>query len=436
VARSRRLGAGTNQESVRRHNLGTVLSHVHQEGQLSRAELTARMGLNRSTIAGLVGELVELGAVAEAAPGLPAAGRSAARRPAAGRPAAGRSAARRPGAGRPSLDVRPSGDSVYVVAVDIGVSGLQVARVGLGGRILQRAAGPMPGSRRPAVVASAAVRLVREVVAGAPSGAALLGIGVGVPGVVREGKGVVRLAPNLGWRDVPLARLLQERMAGAVPVDVANDADLGVLAEHTRGVAVGYDNVVFVMGDVGLGGGVIAGGRPLHGVGGYAGELGHLRVNSRGRSCRCGSVGCWETEVCAPAIRRALRMPDAEVAQLTAALAALPRPTRALQVVGRYLGAGLGNVVNLLNPEMIVLGGVLRSLLPAVREVALGALADSSLQAPREQVQVVVPGLGGDAVLVGAAERSFEAVLTDPARVLSGACRDAPAAVSPPARAN
>ncbi len=415
VARARRLGAGTNQESVRRHNLGTVLSHVHQEGQLSRAELTARMGLNRSTIAGLVGELVGLGAVAEAAPG--------------------EQAARRPGAGRPSLDVRAGGAAVFVVAVDVGVSVLRVARVGLGGQVLQRADGPMPGPGGPGSVATAAVRLVRQVVGGAPAGAALLGVGVGVPGVVREGDGVVRFAPNIGWRDVPLARLLRQRMAGEVPVDVANDADLGVLAEHTRGAAVGYDNVVFVIGDVGLGGGVIAGGRPLHGVGGYAGELGHLRVNPRGRPCRCGSVGCWETEVCAPAVARALRMPDADLPRLTAALAEVRRPTRSLEVVGRYLGAGLGNVVNLLNPEMIVLGGLLRSLLPAVREVALAELADSSLQAPREQVQVVVPRLGGDAVLVGAAERAFEAVLTDPAQVLSRACRDAPSAVAAPPRA-
>ncbi|HEX3005872.1 MAG TPA: ROK family transcriptional regulator [Angustibacter sp.] len=411
---ARRHGAGTNQEAVRRHNLGTLLAHVHHDGQLSRAELTARMGLNRSTIGALVGELVELGLVDEAAPSERRSGRH--------------------GAGRPSLDVRPHAEAVYVIAIDIGVKALQVACVGLGGELLQRASGRTPTSHSPAAVATAAVRLVRQIVAKAPPGAALLGVSVGVPGVVRESDGVVRFAPNLGWHDVPLQQLLCERMAGSVPLHVANDADLGVLAEHTRGAAVGYDNVVFLMGDVGLGGGVIVDGHPLHGVGGYAGELGHLMVNSRGRTCRCGSVGCWETEVCSPAVARALRLDDIELEPMVERLKQVVRPSAALRDVGRYLGMGLGSVVNVLNPEVIVLGGIFRALYPAVRQDTLEALTAVALEAPREQVKVVVPQLAGDAVLVGAAERAFEALLADPAGVLAVACRQAALSVAAPQR--
>lgn len=410
---ARRPGTGTNQEAVRRHNLGTLVSHLHHDGQLSRAELTTRMGLNRSTIGALVGELVDLGAVVETAPG-------------------DRDGRRRAGAGRPSLDVQPSSEAVFVIAVDIGVKVLHVARIGLGGHVLQRASGRTPVSHSPAAVATAVVRLVRQIVGQVPCGAALLGIGVGVPGVVRERDGVVRFAPNLGWHDVPLAQLLSERMAGRVPLYVANDADLGVLAEHTRGAAVGYDNVVFLMGDVGLGGGVIVDAHPMQGVGGYAGELGHLMVNSRGRVCRCGSTGCWETEVCSPAIARALRIEDADVEQLVERLRRLDRPTAGLREVGRHLGAGLGSVVNVLNPEVIVLGGIFRALYPVVREEALRALSTAALEAPREQVQVVLPQLGGDAVLIGAAEKAFEQLLVDPARALGQACRDAPAAAAVP----
>jgi predicted NBD/HSP70 family sugar kinase len=411
---ARRHGAGTNQEAVRRHNLGTLLAHVHHDGQLSRAELTARMGLNRSTIGALVGELVELGLVDEAAPSERRSGRH--------------------GAGRPSLDVRPDPEAVYVIAIDIGVKVLQVARVGLGGELLQRASGRTPTSHSPAAVATAAVRLVRQIVAAAPSGAALLGVSVGVPGVVRESDGVVRFAPNLGWHDVPLQQLLRERMAGSVPLHVANDADLGVLAEHTRGAALGYDNVVFLMGDVGLGGGVIVDGHPLHGVGGYAGELGHLMVNSRGRTCRCGSVGCWETEVCSPAIARALRLDDIELEPMVERLKQVVRPSASLRDVGRYLGMGLGSVVNVLNPEVIVLGGIFRALFPAVRDDTLQALTAVALEAPREQVKVVVPQLAGDAVLVGAAERAFEALLADPAGALADSCRQAALSVAAPQR--
>ncbi|WP_426566727.1 ROK family protein [Angustibacter sp. McL0619] len=412
MATARRPGTGTNQEAVRRHNLGTVLAHLHHDGQLSRAELTVRMGLNRSTIGALVGELVELGAVVETAPS---------ERPGGRRPA-----------GRPSLDVRPSSDAVYVIAVDVGVKVLQVARIGLGGDVLQRASGRTPVSHSPAAVATAVVRLIRQIVSSAPPGSALLGIGLGVPGVVRERDGVVRFAPNLGWHDVPFAQLLRERMSLPVLLHVGNDADLGVLAEHTRGAGVGYDNVVFLMGDVGLGGGVIVDAHPLQGIGGYAGELGHLIVNSRGRVCRCGSTGCWETEVCLPAISRALKLDDGELDEVMQRLAEVERPSAALREVGRYLGVGLGSVVNVLNPEVVVLGGLFRALFPVVQAQALQALTDSALEAPREQVHVVVPMLGGDAVLIGGAEKAFEYLLADPARALSEACRDAITATAAP----
>jgi predicted NBD/HSP70 family sugar kinase len=216
---------------------------------------------------------------------------------------------------------------------------------------------------------------------------------------------------------------------------VANDADLGALAEHMRGAVTGQADVVFLIGDVGLGGGVIAGGRPLQGVGGYAGELGHLMVNPRGRTCRCGSTGCWETEVGAPAISRALNLPAHDFDLLADRLASVRTPSAALRRVGRYLGLGLGSIVNVLNPEVVVLGGLLRLLYPVVRETTDEALAAAALVAPREQVRVVVPALGGDAVLVGAAERCFEAVLADPARELAAACRDAAGVLEPGMRA-
>ncbi len=402
MAAARRPGAGTNQEAVRRHNLGTVLAHLHHDGQLSRADLTTRLGLNRSTIGALVGELVSLDAVVETAP---SGGRS--------------------GAGRPSLDVRTNPRAAVVVAVEVGVDVLRSALVGLGGEVLARAVAPTPASRRPDLVAGAVVRLARRVADGVPDGAALLGLGVGVPGVVREPGGVVRFAPNLGWVDVPLADLLRARIGTPLRVTVGNDADLGALAEHTRGAAIGCDDLVFVAADAGVGGGVIVGGRPLQGVGGYAGELGHLMVNPRGHTCRCGSTGCWETEIAAPAISAALRMRTTDLDSLAERLAGLQRPGAALRSVGRYLGLGLGSIVNVFNPEVVVLGGVLRNLYPVVSADVDHALATAALQAPREQVRVLMPALGGDSVLVGAAEKAFEPALTDPARELSTAHRGA-----------
>lgn len=308
---------------MRRHNLGTVLPHVHYDGQLSRAELTLRLGLNRSTIGALVGELVTLGAVLET------------------RPSGGRT-----GAGRPSLDVRANPRSAVVVSVEVTVGRLRGAVVGLGGQVLGRENAPIPPSRRPDLVVGAMLRLFGRLAAALPEGAAVLGLGVGV-GV----HGVVRC-----------------------------------------------DDVVFIAADAGTSGGVSVAGRPLQGVGGYAGELGHLGVNPRGRTCRCGSRGCWETEVAAEAIAAALGIDEVDAESLSARLADVTRPSAALRSVGRSLGLGLGSIVNVLNPGVVVLGGVLRSLYPLVRADVDAALGATALLAPREQVRVVVAALESDSV--------------------------------------
>lgn len=122
-----------------------------------------------------------------------------------------------------------------------------------------------------------------------------------VPGVVRREDGLVHFAPNLGWREAPLGARLASRLRSqlglSIPILCRNDASLGAMAEHIRGVGSGVANLVYVHAEVGVGGGIIADGKLLEGASGYAGEVGHMRVNSEGTPCRCGSRGCWETEV-------------------------------------------------------------------------------------------------------------------------------------------
>ncbi|MDP9482449.1 MAG: ROK family protein, partial [Chloroflexota bacterium] len=269
---TRRAGTGTNQEAVRRHNLGTLLRHVHQRGTSSRAELTKGMGLNRSTIAGLVAELETLGAVANSE----AVGTSR-------------------GAGRPSVGVRIAPDGPFVVAVDLGVNRVVVARVGLGGTVRERAETIVAGSEA-WQVGSIVAGLVRQVVAEAPTSSPMVGIGISVPGMVRRNDGLVRLAPNLEWHDVSFGSIVLAALGVDVPVSIGNDADLGAVAEHQRGAGVGVDDLIYISGNVGVGAGVITGGRRLEGAGGYAGEIGHLRFNPAGKLCHCGNLGCWETE--------------------------------------------------------------------------------------------------------------------------------------------
>ena len=141
-------------------------------------------------------------------------------------------------------------------------------------------------------------------------------------GVVRRADGLVSMAPNLGWTDEPLGERLAAVFGDDIPISIANEADLGALAEARRGAAVGADHVLFVSGEVGVGGGLIVDGQPFTGVAGYGGEIGHMPVNPTGRPCRCGAVGCWETEVgAASLLRRAGRSSQGGRAEIDALLA-------------------------------------------------------------------------------------------------------------------
>ena len=161
-----------------------------------------------------------------------------------------------------------------------------------------------------------------------------VGVGVGVRGVVRHSDGLVRFAPNLGWVDVPLGELRRRRCCRATcPSWSANDADLGARAEHIRGAARGARSVVYLSGEVGVGGGILLEGGPLTGAGGYAGEVGHMVVNPRGRACRCGSTGCWETEIGEEALLIASGLAESDPAAGIADV--WPRPRRATPVPRR-----------------------------------------------------------------------------------------------------
>jgi predicted NBD/HSP70 family sugar kinase len=388
--------SGATQEKVRRHNLSTLLRAVHETGPLSRAELTTHMGSSRSTIKDLVAALAELGLVGEERPD-----------------------GARGGAGRPSLVVRARTDLVQVLAADVGVDRVDVALVGLGGRVVARrhaAFGPTRPSAGDVVAAIGAI--VDELLADPAVADRVLALGVSVPGVVRRADGMVRFAPNLGWVDEPFGRLLTRGGTG-LQVQVGNDANLGALAEHRRGVSRGCDDVVFLAGEVGVGAGLIVNGQPMLGAAGYAGEVGHLVVRPEGRPCRCGARGCWETEIGSQAIARALGMADATSDELVPAIRAAGRAGgHELDEVGHYLGLGLASIVNAFDPRLVVLGGMLREVLRATPEVTRASLDAAALAATAGEVELAAPSLEGDAVLIGAAEMAWEDLLADPVALL------------------
>jgi predicted NBD/HSP70 family sugar kinase len=228
------------------------------------------------------------------------------------------------------------------------------------------------------------------------------------------------MAPNLGWKDVPLCDRLARALEATVPISIANDADLGVLAEHRRGVAVGSDDVLFVSGEVGVGGGFIVDGRPLTGADGYGGEIGHMPVRPDGAACSCGSFGCWESEIGEPAVLARAGHPieggRPEIEKVLAeAAAGSPAVLSGFAETGRWLGIGLAGIVNIFNPRLVVLGGLLGRIFPYVIRTLNEELDRRALPASRALVRVVPATLGVDAPLLGAAEMAFEPMLADPA---------------------
>ncbi|HET9724147.1 MAG TPA: ROK family protein [Actinomycetota bacterium] len=394
-ARAERRGVAA--DEVRRHNLGAVLERLHLSGPLSRSELTKTTGLNRSTIADLLAELTTIGLVEEE-PGAPGSG---------------------PGRPSPMVRVRPHRASV--LAVELAVDSIAVATVGLGGHVfnLVRVARPR-GRFSPEETVQDVAKLAGPLLDSLPAERVLVGVGVGVVGITRRSDGFVHLAPNLGWRDIPLASMLAAELDPGVPVLAANEADLGALAEHRRGRHPGVANLVYISGEVGIGAGVVVDGEPLLGAAGYAGEAGHTLINPQGSVCRCGAVGCWETEAGEAALLRLAGVREGagrleEVADRAAAGDA--RTLRAIADVGGWLGLGIGNLVNLFNPELVVLGGLYQRLFTFLEPSVLEGAARRMLAAPAQMATITCSALGPDASLVGAAELVMSSVIADPASV-------------------
>ncbi len=388
------MRAGPSQEEIRRFNLGALLRYVHVRGPTSRAELTANLGLNRSTIGALTADLAAAGLVRE---GLP------------------RDHGR---AGRPSLVVRPE-SQVYVFAFTIEADRVTAARVGLGGVVLDRREVARPrGELPPAEVVAPLADVVRSMQTFIPAEARYIGSGAAVSAMVRREDGLIRLAPHVGWVDEPLGETLAKVLGPDRPVTIRNGADLRALAEHTRGAAVGCDNVVYLHGDAGIGGGIIAGGRPVTGHGGYGGEVGHMVVNPGGKPCGCGAHGCWETEVGEVALLRAAGRDGYGRDLVTSVIEAAARGDATAQAavrgVGDWLGFGVANLVNIFNPEMVIFGGALREVYLAAAAQVRSRLNRNGLPACREHVRLRTPVLGDDAALLGAAEVAFETLLEDP----------------------
>jgi len=381
---------GSSHDDVRRRNLSAILRLVHRGGAASRSQLTRLTGLNRSTIAALVGELADLGLVEEREP----------------------DATHR--VGRPSPIVAVSG-RVVALAVNPEIDAVTVGIVGLDGSVHRRIRHPTERSPSVTEAVSIAGAVIEGMRGELEPAFRVVGIGVAVPGLVRAHDGLVRHAPHLGWVDAPLTEML-ERATG-YPVRAANDAGLAAMAERYFGAGRGMADVIYLNGGAsGIGGGMIVGGNAVGGVAGYAGEFGHTRVSASDRTDSAGIAGTLEAEVTRRELLDALGLVSADADELEQALLASDSPVVRAEVDRQqgHLAVALAGAVNILNPQLVVLGGFLAALHAVDPERLLAAVSSMALGASCGSVRISAAELGSNLLMIGAAELAFERLLDNP----------------------
>jgi glucokinase len=300
-----------------------------------------------------------------------------------------------------------------VVAIDVGGTALKGGLCDRDGAVLHRERRATPRDSSEAVVDAIAALVTALAAEGARRfGAdAVAGVGLAVPGLVDEARGVALRAVNLPWRDLPLAELVAERCG--LPVALGHDVRAAAAAEAALGAGRGAGDVLFVAIGTGIGGAIVAGGRPYGGAHGRAGEIGHTVVDPDGPPCACGARGCLEALASAAAIERAYAQAgagDGASAREVAALARAHDPA-ARAVWDRAvaaLGAGLADAVALLDPARIVVGGGLAEAGAALLDPLAVAVAERlTLGDPPE---IVGAELGAEAGCRGAALLAWDAV--------------------------
>ncbi|MBA2955871.1 ROK family protein [Nocardioides sp. MAH-18] len=390
---------------VRSPNLSLVLRQLRDQGPRSRARLATDLGLTRSAASTLVAELEELGLVRTAG-------------------------VERGGVGRPGSLVEIDGRAVCGIGAEINVNHVSTIALDLSGQVVAEHRLALDAHRLTAdEVLDKLAELVRRTDADVRTvGATPVGLTVGVAGLLDSAREVLAVGPNLGWRDVPVGAGLRARLGAAYPLGVENEGNLAAIAEAVPGDATRQD-ILVIFGEVGVGGGIVAGGRLLRGHQGYAGEFGHMIVEPGGRRCGCGRVGCWETVAGLRALLDAAADPDDPVRDpalsLDDRIAEINRradlgDTRtraALDQVAGWIGVGAALLTNALNPAAIVLSGYFAGLGQQLRPLIEEQLQAGVLAPYSGGTRVEFSTLGFTAAVRGGAAVALEAVFDDPTLV-------------------
>lgn len=391
---------GGSQQRLKETNRALVVGQLRSDGALSRAELARRTGLSRTTISNLIGELMGEGMVVET-------GEDGSPLDADGK---------RSSAGRPSRQVRLDASAGAAVSIDIGARHISVAVGDLGHQLLARRWVTLEHGHKVEDGVATAERLVAELLSDAGVERDLvLGVAAGLPAPVSYPEGLVASTNILpGWAGVDLSRELSDRLD--LPTVVDNDANLGALAEATRGAGAGGEQVAYIKVATGIGAGLIHSGRLFRGSSGTAGEIGHVTVAADGPVCRCGNRGCLELYAGGGALLEAIRSNHPEVDSVEMlvdrALEGDLACERVIGDAGTQLGVAAAGMINLLGPDRIVIGGELSRAGELLLEPMRTAVSRSAVRTAAEKAEIVGASLGAEAEALG----GLLLVLTEPWR--------------------
>ena len=395
-------------KQIREINLSSVLVNLHQNGPLSRAQLAAITDLNKSTISSLVEDLIDRDLVVEY--GIDASG--------IGRPAT-------------LLNLNPRAGSI--IGVEIGVDFISVILTSLTGQILWQHCDDFDSKYRQVETISRVFQIIDEACEVAQErGERLLGMGLALPGMVNVEEGILAFSPNLQWSDVTLGEIFTKYTG--LPVFIDNDANAAAMGEHLFGVARQAKHFLFIIDGVGVGGGLFLNGDLYRGANGLAGEIGHTSMYVEQASpCRCGNNGCWENLANQSSLYERIRrrLEVGRTSSIRGILANRNSPLtlsiitqaakagdyealEALRETGSALGMGVANLINIFNPEMVVIGGSMSAasefIIPSVQMI----VEKRSLANIRKHTQILGSAFGTDASVVGAAALVVQAIYLNP----------------------
>lgn len=384
------LVSGNNLEDLRKFNISTVLRMVHHQRSITRSELSTRTGLNRSTISALISELTAQGLVNEISD----------------------NNSKR--VGRPSTIVMANQNAI-VIAVNPESDAVNIGVIGLGGHVHKQSRFETVGA--PTIAET--IKITNAIIDGLTSvsneNLHIIGIGLAIPELIRKEDGFVGSSHHLDWKEVSIVQLFES--STGFKTKAGNEAFLSTLAEQVFGSGNGINDMVFINGGLsGIAGGLVLGGQLIQGFHGYAGEMGHTRIALNGESDSANVVGTVEAEISRIKLLSLLKLKTADYDQLDLALRTSKSPA-VLNEVGRqleYLALAMSNFINLLNPELIILGGFLGSIYSMDTKRVHKIVAKNTLKPSYESVRITRAALGVNQVILGAAELVFQKLLYDP----------------------